>query len=517
MNKFEFKKFAQKQIEQNLDLFENDLILLTGSIFFKHDNDTFNDFFNGKKDVDILLIRTDEDFDVSLEPFLCEYNIDIVTKTIKYGAGRNSINVKILKKSSLINILNFNQISFTSYRKNSLKKFKPTTSFFGNTTKNREEISFDYNEIATSNGCFIKYHFNPFKSYVYYLSDLHSMFLFCEILNQDQKMLSIIKKFQKDLLLIIMTSPIERINSLFKYFVDKHSITPMEILLKLLRDYSSINILINTAEFTIDFYFYFRIIKTNLDYLQKSFGLLIDDLNYINIDFLKQQFNSVSSVYTHINDTVWLDTLRTTTVTEVKGGLNIADLLSHAVQNSIVKDKKEITYTITDFDILFEKNIKTSFFFNYSIHANTCDLDLIKFFLKAKDSDIDFLQNQFLGKTRKIASIEDKYKIVWELLKFLIGESFDQNSKLKEFHINNLKEYIVISTVKGVELINLLSHNSRLNLSKKKLRAMFHDNAVKIYPELEIVNESFVINKNTDIQIGKGKVVEIEVLSEKRS
>lgn len=158
-------------------------VFISGSFFFVNQVG-YEQFTNGKSDIDIIIICKKNDYlEKSLGNIFCrkvvkkflkkEYSI--LNYSYRYGKQRNVLHIKFVSYELFKSIINLKKLSFKSFRRKSLAKKKRAALFMSNSP---DSINFPYIEDKIDSGYLLTYQFNPTKSRKFFLSDIHSLILF---------------------------------------------------------------------------------------------------------------------------------------------------------------------------------------------------------------------------------------------------------------------------------------------------------------------------------------------------
>jgi hypothetical protein len=242
-NNTNFSSFIHRTLcENHLYIPNEDTVIVTGSasISLASKRLNFDKFFDGRSDIDVLIITSDG-IDIIRELFpdnvvraFNDDKINILNYSYQYGQGRNAINIKYIRYANFCKMLSFEHIRFDSYRKESLAAKKGKLEAYGI----KRSIQTDYLEEKVEDYFILHYDFYPIVNGNYYLSDIHSMIFFGSIIN-GKKILSIraFNNFFSDLLRFSD----EELENLFNYFIAKNSIKK-EDLRKIIEKFSIQNV-----------------------------------------------------------------------------------------------------------------------------------------------------------------------------------------------------------------------------------------------------------------------------------
>lgn len=210
----------------NLKL-EDYAIFIGGSFFFI--NKTKQErFFDGRSDVDVIVVcRKNTCLQESLEKIFPREIIEkfirreyaILNYSYPYGDGRNILHIKFISYELFISIISLKQLTFKSFRKESLSCKKKYTQF---TSNDGDSLKFIFVEEKIEFGYLLDYKFNPIQNRKLFLSDIHSLVLFSicifDSLNVRDMRLQLLEEVKRHL----SGSRIEKSNiQLFKYFYER--------------------------------------------------------------------------------------------------------------------------------------------------------------------------------------------------------------------------------------------------------------------------------------------------------
>lgn len=501
MRKEEIIHLVESHISKIFSL-ENIHIYLVGSVAINIKlNRNFENYFNGISDIDcVVILKNDNCSSLKKIIPIVQYElfnnnqIHLLNYSIKYGRGRNSINIKIIKNHDLWRFTKVERLVYRSVRSSSLTNFKKSTVFYGEVG----EYPYEYNERKISDDCYlIDYDFFSYKNGEYILNDIHSMLLFSLYISKFSYEPLKVCFFKNNVLKIIESNSRDEPYQLFRYF--EHLFSNAELMeciskydfyivnnINALGFNQVISVLKNARSSTPVF------LVTNND---KEFLFYS---KFISFYFLDEIIYGKEWMYILENSKKCIDcsveenmssVLTNILISEI---LNSSSVLSGDVEQELLNRNAELF--CSDKDIII-KGMKLT--------------DIYVALLRLSDQNICNIFEFIFGFLCVIDGLETKSKIVIKIIEFIYGPLEKKEACLIKnkyqlvtninYRINN--ELKIYPYNKSEDLFTAL-WNTQEFTSKNKLRELFKYNAVKNilnYPykgnEKSYIKEIIIIGK----------------------
>lgn len=458
---------------------ENIHIYLVGSVAINIKlNKHLSNYFNGVSDIDCVVILKNDNYNslkkiiptVQYELFKTN-KIHLVNHSIKYGQGRNSINIKIIKNYDLWRFTKVERLFYRSVRSSSLTKFKKSTVFHGE----YKDYQYVYNEKKFDDNCYIiDYDFYPYKNGEFILNDIHSMLLFSLYISNSSYEPLKICFFKNKVLKIIRKKFKDESYHLFRYFNPLFSNT------ELIECISTYDFYVVNDINTLGFNHIISVLKNNRSSIPV---FLVTDNNegflfyskIIPFYFLNEIIYGKEWMYILTKSKHRIDCSTNKNMSSILTNILISDILNS--NNVLIGDverelsNRNIAFFQSDKDIMIKKMKLT---------------DIYVCLLKFSDKNICNIFKFIFDSLCTIDNLETKSEIIIRILEFMYGPLEQKEVALiknkyrlvtnRDYRIKNeLKTY---PYKKSDDLFTAL-WNTREFISKNKIRELFKYNAVK--------------------------------------
>lgn len=210
---------------------KEDALLITGSLgialiaFHCMYDFNFDKYNNGQSDVDVFIIlkhgnNLPKQISMAERELFLNRTIHMINYSFRYGVGRNCINIKYILKNDFINRLLTDTITYQSWRKIPLTKFKKNEMFY---CSDGSKYTMPYHEYKCndSEGYILLFFLHSCKDNKYIFSNIHSM-IFNGLLFDPQCLVSSeIDTFKKKLFNFFCKLDNRGLSYIFGYFIDR--------------------------------------------------------------------------------------------------------------------------------------------------------------------------------------------------------------------------------------------------------------------------------------------------------